>query len=86
MINIDKNRWKSLMRDELELYQEEIEDGWHFCWEWDGLLIHPTWGEFKYCSCSGLDKARKTYENINYKKQEEEFLKKIILEEKDLFF
>ena len=37
-----ENRWRILMADDLvALAEEEIKDGWHFCCEWDGLLIGP---------------------------------------------
>lgn len=69
MIEISDLRYKSLMQADLELSKEEINDGWHFCWEWDGLLIHPTWGEFQHCDCSGLDKIREMYKDYNYKQE-----------------
>jgi len=34
-----------------QLTKEEIKQGWHFCIEWDGLLIHPDMPEFDACSC-----------------------------------
>jgi len=49
---MNRERYLSLSKYEsLELTEEEVKDGWHFCWEWDGLLIHPTWEEAK-CCCS----------------------------------
>jgi len=44
-------RYNTLMRDEGELTQEEIDEGWHFCIEFDGLLIGPDWEERKFCHC-----------------------------------
>lgn len=45
-------RWHSLMKDDaLSLTEQEIKDGWHFCVEWDGLLIGPCMGELECCSC-----------------------------------
>lgn len=35
----------------LPLTPEEIAEGWHFCWEFDGLLIHPSHPEAKFCTC-----------------------------------
>lgn len=29
-----------------------MRDGWHFCCEWNGLLIHPTHPEFDACTCT----------------------------------
>lgn len=40
------------MRDELlELTQDEIDAGWHFCHCWDGLLIGDKMGELEHCYC-----------------------------------
>lgn len=44
-------RWTSLMRDEGELSPEELADGWHFCPDWDGLLVGPSMGELRCCVC-----------------------------------
>lgn len=45
-------RWKQLMHDVGPgLTPEEIADGWHFCWDWDGLLIGPGMGEMDSCVC-----------------------------------
>ena len=33
------------------LTEEEIEAGWHFCPEWDGLLIGPGMVELEACLC-----------------------------------
>ena len=49
---ISLNRWKALMNDERpQLTPEEIAEGWHFCNNWDGLLVGPNTEEWKYCSC-----------------------------------
>lgn len=46
------NRWKELMDDESkELTSDEQQKGWHFCTEWDGLLIHPSDEESRSCKC-----------------------------------
>jgi hypothetical protein len=43
-------RWRALMdNDDLPLTAEEIAGGWHFCWEWDGLLVGPEMEEWKFC-------------------------------------
>lgn len=45
-------RWTELMSDQsLKLTEEEIAEGWHFCWDWDGLLIHKDSMEAKVCHC-----------------------------------
>jgi hypothetical protein len=47
------DRWKYLMEHEFALLtEEEINAGWHFCPEWDGLLIGPGMAEYEsFCSC-----------------------------------
>lgn len=47
-------RWKQLMDnpDEAVLTEEEITQGWHFCYsEWDGLLVGPGMAENEMCTC-----------------------------------
>ena len=45
-------RWMAIINDDsLELTAEEIRAGWHFCFEWDGLLIGPGMEEMKACIC-----------------------------------
>lgn len=50
---IDDSRYAALMADdEMNLTPDEIADGWHFCPEWDGLLIGPGMDEFDhFCPC-----------------------------------
>lgn len=35
----------------LSLTPEEVAEGWHFCDDWDGLLVHPTMIEAESCYC-----------------------------------
>lgn len=52
-----RERWKQLMGDCVagaglqRLTLEEMESKWHFCDEWDGLLVGPEMEEFEFCSC-----------------------------------
>ncbi len=34
-----------------KLTKEELEDGWHFCPDWDDMLIHKEWPEIESCTC-----------------------------------
>lgn len=43
--------YDALMDYEVELTQAEIDEGWHFCWCWDGLLVGPGMGEMEFCHC-----------------------------------
>lgn len=50
-------RYDFLMDEEgpcVHLNEREIKDGWHFCDDWDGLLIHPDSDEFRHCCCSHM--------------------------------
>jgi len=49
-------------RRDLELYWtqqltgKEIDEGWHWCCEWDGLLVGPGMEELEVCRC-GTDEV-----------------------------
>ena len=46
------DRWRALMADDnLKLTEEELKAGWHFCWEFDGLLVGPGMMEQEFCHC-----------------------------------
>lgn len=47
------SRWRELMDDESkQLTPEEREKGWHFCYEFDGLLVGPAEDpEWDCCTC-----------------------------------
>jgi len=47
------------------LTAEELKNGWHWCDEWDGLLIHTDDIEFKHCKCEFMNKFRKENTNEN---------------------
>lgn len=36
---------------DVQLTQEEIYQGWHFCSDFDGLLIGPEMSEYENCTC-----------------------------------
>jgi len=47
-----EERYKECQKGMLQLTQEEIDEGWHYCIsEWDGMLCLPTWEEAKVCGC-----------------------------------
>lgn len=51
-ITMPLERWTALMKDdEMNLTADEIKSGWHFCWDWDGLLIGPGMMEMECCTC-----------------------------------
>jgi len=52
------DRWLELMHPDAEsnginLTIDEIASGWHWCADWDGLLIHVDDDEFQACNCCG---------------------------------
>ena len=51
---MDRARYFRLQAGEGELTADEQKE-WHFCLDWDGMLIHKDDEEFKCCMCSGLD-------------------------------
>lgn len=45
-------RWEAVMNDpSVYLTDEERADGWHFCCDWDGLLVGPGTMEWDCCTC-----------------------------------
>ena len=49
---MNRERWYLLMKNDGEkLTPEEVSQGWHFCCDWDGLLIGPGMSELEYCDC-----------------------------------
>jgi hypothetical protein len=51
--DMKKKRWRELMNNpDLELTPEERAKGWHFCPEWDDLLLGPGMeAELEACRC-----------------------------------
>lgn len=51
---MDDARWEDMMLGESEdckLTQDEIDAGWHYCSNWDGLLVGPGMAELNCCTC-----------------------------------
>ena len=50
--NMTDDRYRHLQNaDDSELTTEEITEGWHWCGEFDGLLVGPGMGELRCCRC-----------------------------------
>jgi hypothetical protein len=68
-----KKRYNELMdqANNLSLTKEEMAEGWHWCNEWDGLLVGPGDRELECCSCLPPDhsvyltKPKQEHENTN---------------------
>ncbi len=45
-------RWKQLSdSDNWDLDPSEIAEGWHWCYEFNGLLVGPCMSELNFCAC-----------------------------------
>jgi len=60
---MSQERWNYLMQpfdgdENVMLTAEEVANGWHWCDEWDGLLIHADDREFEHCNCDFMKKFR----------------------------
>lgn len=44
-----EERYNLLMESEEPLTEQEIAAGWHFCSEFDGLLVGPGMSEQEFC-------------------------------------
>lgn len=65
-------RYAAVMADySAKLTPAEIAEGWHFCVEFDGLLVGPGMGELRVCQQSGCWPAdHKVYATIPDDQQE----------------
>ena len=58
-----EERYQDLMQEcGTSLTKEEKEEGWHFCYEYDSLLVGPNMGELSCCRC--LPKDHPVYKTI----------------------
>ena len=75
MKNMDRERYIRIQNGAEDLTPEEVEDGWHFCPEWDDMLIHADDDEFQCCPCSWMEKYRTPERQAAYEKRREEWEK-----------
>jgi len=45
---LDQGPW------DIKLTDEELAEGWHWCLDFDGLLVGPPSFEAKYCTCNSI--------------------------------
>ena len=52
---MEYDRYKDLQwgTGHAQLTEDEMKMGWHWCLEWDDMLIHPAMSEYAHCRCSG---------------------------------
>lgn len=54
-----QKRWTELMNNVYgRLTDAELADGWHWCMDWDSLLVGPGMMEMDCCTCVGVNKAK----------------------------
>jgi hypothetical protein len=47
---LTKKRWRELEKNpDAYLTDAELAEGWHFCYDWNGMLIGPGMIEFDDC-------------------------------------
>lgn len=57
---MSKERWEFLERNiASHITQDDIDNGWHFCEDWDCMLIHKSWPEMESCTCEFGRKDKK---------------------------
>lgn len=49
--SMPNDRYIRIMQEEEELTPDDIAEGWHFCHDFDGLLVGPGMGERAHCHC-----------------------------------
>jgi hypothetical protein len=55
---VSDERWSALMNNPNgRLTREEMADGWHWCADWDDLLVGPGMMEMDCCGC-GVEKSK----------------------------
>lgn len=69
---MDRERYIELDNSGTGLTKEEWEAGWHWCYEWDGMLVGPNTPEALCCSCShpAIEAWKKTPEAEALMKEE----------------
>ena len=40
-----------------KLTPQEISEGWHWCYDWDGLLVGPGMDECTHCGCLSVNSS-----------------------------
>jgi hypothetical protein len=49
---MDSQRYRELDNSGSGLTEEEWNEGWHWCLEWDSMLVGPGTEEALFCSCN----------------------------------
>ncbi|MCK5613692.1 hypothetical protein KAR91_68140 [Candidatus Pacearchaeota archaeon] len=54
---MDRQRYIDLDRELVKLTKDERKAGWHFCYDWDEMLIGPGTPEAAACLCGVIKKS-----------------------------
>ena len=69
MSSMTKKRYLEIEFGDLKISEAERNAGWHFCEEWDYMLIGPPMLEWDYCTCKHVRlRMRKNLAINTYKK------------------
>ena len=55
---MDDKRYNEVDRGLKALEKHELDLGWHFCIEWDGMLVGPGMPELECCNCIAKDETK----------------------------
>jgi hypothetical protein len=56
--------WHLDRHGDAQLTAEELAAGWHFCHDWDFMLVHKSWPESECCNCNDQRAARTGHERV----------------------
>lgn len=59
-------RIAELERDGKGLTPAEIAAGWHFCWDWDQMLVGPATPEWSGCQCGRREHVERARGHRSY--------------------
>jgi len=76
---MNDDRWKTLMNSDQHLSKAEYLQGWHWCWNWDGLLVGPGMPELRACQCDTpeINKAKSRSDLLTTSSEVVEMLHKL---------
>ena len=82
---MDDERFLELDRSGNGLTEEEWEQGYHWCYEWDGMLVGPGQPEALVCSCDHpkIEEWKQSDEAKQMLKEQEERMNRIPEEDVD---
>ena len=68
---MDDKRFLELDRSGQGLTKEEWDKGYHWCLEWDGMLVGPGEDEALFCSCNhpAIEEWKKSEEGIRMQEE-----------------